>query len=395
MRLKHALRAIPEFDGLRGIAILAVMGFHLSGSSPEPFGSLSAVYWGFNYGWAGVDLFFVLSGFLITSILLNTKDSPDYFSSFYARRSLRIFPLYFAAVALFFYLELPLVESHYGVSSSVRNEQFWYWTYLSNWHNPLDRPIAALNHFWSLAIEEQFYAVWPLAIWLCTRKSRVRPVLWLCIGSIVVSSATRAAYELHGAYWEVIHRNTLTRFDALAMGGLVAVIVRDGAITGRMQKWIPYVSAGAILSFAFNEWFASRAALFYTVRYGMPPIAFACLLFYVFQRSGTDSLAARACRFPVLRSVGKYSYSMYVFHLVAVRYLMVPLVRWEMRVGLPLSAAVVAAMILSALAVYAFAVISWHGYEKHFLRLKSRFAYRTEPQVAVAAAASAAYSECG
>ena len=365
------------------------MGFHLSGDSPQPFGSLSAVYYAFNYGWAGVDLFFVLSGFLITSILLNTKDSPNYFSSFYARRVLRIFPLYFLAVALFFYLELPLLERHYGVISSVRSEQFWYWTYLSNWHNPLDRPIAALNHFWSLAIEEQFYLAWPFAIWICTRKSGHRSVVWLCLGSILIANIIRAICELRGVYWEVLHRNTFMRFDALALGGLLAVAATNPEWSAKLRRWGPLVAAVALLGFAASEFAGKdRGTFFYTIRYGLPPLVLGFLVFYCFSATGSESVLPRLFRSRFMRSIGKYSYSMYVFHLVAVRYLIVPFVQRGMRLGLSLPVALVLAMVISGIGVYLFAVFTWHAFESHFLKLKTRFSYEIQPSPPLAASAA-------
>src|SRR5208282_4829571 len=123
--------------------------------------------WGLaSFGWSGVDLFFVLSGFLITSILLNTKESPQYFKSFYGRRAVRIFPLYFTC--LFLCYSVPAVHSALG--SPDKANQIWFWTYLANWKIGLWRQDAAtcgaLIHFWSLCVEEQFYLIWPLVVWM-------------------------------------------------------------------------------------------------------------------------------------------------------------------------------------------------------------------------------------
>src|SRR5262249_13935552 len=117
-------------------------------------------------GWIGVQLFFVLSGFLITGILLDTRERPDYFRGFFVRRVLRIFPLYYAA----------LIGTLIAGDTSI-----WLWTYLSNFH-----PNTALPHFWSLAVEEQFYLVWPVVVWFAGRRGV------LAVGSVMVIAAIAA-----------------------------------------------------------------------------------------------------------------------------------------------------------------------------------------------------------
>jgi peptidoglycan/LPS O-acetylase OafA/YrhL len=169
----RAIQYIPELDGLRGLAIILVVLFHARPEQASEFAPLPFLYTLLNLGPSGVDLFFVLSGFLITGILLSTKDaSPrNYFWSFYARRILRIFPLYILAVAGFFYGLLPYLHSRGELLNVSRSEQFWFWTYLMNWRDAAGfRIINALGHFWSLGVEEQFYLIWPAVIFffLCS-----------------------------------------------------------------------------------------------------------------------------------------------------------------------------------------------------------------------------------
>ena len=370
----RAIPQIPELDGLRGLAIVLVLFFHLTGDSPKDFGYLSAVYWAFAYGWAGVDLFFVLSGFLITGILLATKDSPEYFSTFYARRVLRIFPLYFLAVALFFYVELPLRAGHLPIFYVMRAEQIWYWTYLVNWRDASGHMIGALGHFWSLSIEEQFYLAWPLAIWLAPR----RRIPMLCIGVIVISFTLRLVFDLTGASVEFIHRATFTRLDTLVLGGLLAVAAKDPGWTKALRKRITFIASAALVLYTISEWVARQHGRFpgwLTLNYTFPAVIFGCLVFHCAAGSGGGTLACRIARSPTLRSLGKYSYSMYLFHLIAKRYGMVPVVVQLWHWGLPLPVAFVLGMLLCGAAVYAFALLTWHGFEKHFLKLKSRFSY--------------------
>jgi peptidoglycan/LPS O-acetylase OafA/YrhL len=138
-----AIQHVLELDGIRGLAISLVLLYHLTAS--------------FKMGWCGVDLFFVLSGFLITNILLRTKNSQSYFCSFYARRTLRIFPLYFFVLFLAFWILIPVAQ-HFGKApQSLDAGHLWYWFYISNWWNGTGHEIDWLSHFWSLAVEEQFY----------------------------------------------------------------------------------------------------------------------------------------------------------------------------------------------------------------------------------------------
>jgi hypothetical protein len=148
------------------LAILLVLAFHcrvaFSGTQEIPLPILRVL----DLGWSGVDLFFVLSGFLITGILLDSRESHGYFRTFYARRVLRIFPLFFA------YLFLVLVVFRYawiwysGRDLWSATNPWWYFSYLLNWKPDHGYNDLYLGHLWSLAIEEQFYLVWPLVVWL-------------------------------------------------------------------------------------------------------------------------------------------------------------------------------------------------------------------------------------
>jgi len=185
---------VPALDGLRGIAILMVMLFHFVYLDPTrvlgPFG-LIGLY--LRYGYTGVNLFFVLSGFLISGILLDAKSEPHYFRNFYARRILRIFPLYYGYLIVA--LVLGRAFSYYG-STTLRLEaqsQVWLWTYTSNLCEAFHQHYFDMfRHFWSLAVEEQFYLVWPVVILLAPR----RRLTWICIGGVVVGPSARILLKL-------------------------------------------------------------------------------------------------------------------------------------------------------------------------------------------------------
>ncbi len=154
---------IPQFDGLRGIAIFVVLLAHLSYLGPIGFVHI------FQYGRTGVDLFFVLSGFLITGILLDTKDLPGYFKNFYARSALRIWPLYYGILFLFFVLFPLLFPQHLFLTERH------YLALLRHLHS---KPLLSISVIpsrsaptWSLAVEEQYYMFWAPVVFLCDRKS--------------------------------------------------------------------------------------------------------------------------------------------------------------------------------------------------------------------------------
>src|SRR4030095_11127987 len=166
----------PALDGLRGFAILGVLLQHNFSFLPIP-----------KYGWVGVDLFFVLSGFLITEILLKTKEHKNYLPNFYIRRILRIFPLYYGSLILFFALG-PLVSQFKDQYSYYSANQGMLWAYLQNWlyiAKPRLDDHTVFSHFWSLSVEEQFYLVWPLLVLACNKLSRLALLIYIALlGSI-------------------------------------------------------------------------------------------------------------------------------------------------------------------------------------------------------------------
>lgn len=225
-------RFYPALDGLRALAILMVFFEHYGGYN----------YAALNWGWAGVDVFFVLSGFLITGILYDTRNTEHRFRNFYARRTLRIFPLYYA-VLLFGVILTPTFHWLWNPAWIL-----WF-CYLGNYarflylHSPLfpqgaiehlvaqhhvhTFPVLLLGHFWSLCVEEQFYLVWPLVVFRIGDRVRLRN---LCIFICCLALLARiiCVFTVPAAYLqaELLYRLTPLRVDALLLGGFVALCLR-------------------------------------------------------------------------------------------------------------------------------------------------------------------------
>ncbi len=213
---------ILPIDGLRGIAIALVMAYHFRtiGPNPELKSTVEQVFNGLvGSGWIGVDLFFVISGFLITGILLRMKDSPHYYRKFWIRRALRILPLYFVFLAIVLFT-LPIVDKNW---QQIKGEvsPWWYLTFLSNLFYSIrgNWVSGALDPTWSISIEEQFYWIWPLAVAALSR-SKLRSV---CISLMAFAFCLR--FGIWGWGLPPIHGYvfTLCRADALAAGGWLAL----------------------------------------------------------------------------------------------------------------------------------------------------------------------------
>ncbi len=217
---------IPVLDGIRGVAILLVMAYHFL----HPGGHILAIVPEAiaRAGWVGVDLFFVLSGFLITGILLKTKADPHYLRNFYMRRTLRIFPLYYAFLTCLFVVGASITSLNTPGFKEVAKHQLWLWTYTANigqyWTGKLlfASGWVEANHLWSLAVEEQFYLVWPAIVLLFSRHALMR----LCIFIIASAFIFRVMSQTMGDGF------VLWRADALIVGGLRAILVND-------PKWAP------------------------------------------------------------------------------------------------------------------------------------------------------------
>jgi peptidoglycan/LPS O-acetylase OafA/YrhL len=351
---------IPELDGLRGIAILMVMVHRFwprtgTGVMADAAGA----------GWIGVDLFFVISGFLITGILLDTKGEPGFFKNFYARRVLRIFPLYYLFVgAVLVAFSSPEFRENAG-------SPIWYLVFLGN------IPESLLGHdvpywlapVWSLAIEEQFYLTFP---WLVAAVSRER-LAKILVGMMIAAPVIRFAFLLVFPEQERIqYLFTLCRIDTIAIGCLLAVAAR--AID--VERYRPWLVRLAGIGFVIAAVIAlvtglDRTTLFGRT-FGYSVVAIGCASMLALVLLARDAVATTPLRWAWLRYFGKLCFGLYLLHRPADTIVGA----LADRAGFDHDIWLIPAKLAFALLL---ATISWFLLEKRFMALKDRFASRRHP----------------
>jgi peptidoglycan/LPS O-acetylase OafA/YrhL len=339
-------KRLPQLDGVRGVAILLVMLVNTS----EKYPGLHLQRFVGN-GWMGVDLFFALSGFLITGILLESKSEPNYFKNFYARRVLRILPLYYAVLFLMFVI-IPLARPAEGHLIFERSSPWWaYPFFLQNFLVGVPTNGAGpLGASWSLAIEEQFYLVWPLVVRYCSLGQLRR------IATAMILVSPPLTYVL-AAHHVLIYSSVLCRQVGLMAGALLAVLLRsDGFTPARYLKsaWLLFAVTltGAFVSVEWNaQWLAFTFV-------GLAAASFIFLALYSTQR-----WLQAALQNPWLMYTGTISYGLYLLHKLPGDFAQMMHLDRHLAAVLP----------IIFLGSYALAALSWNILEKPFLRLKRYF----------------------
>lgn len=306
---------VRVLDGVRGLAIALVLLFHGTLYYPPLSPFQSAIKSVTSIGWIGVDLFFVLSGFLITGVLLKLP-RENFFRTFYMRRTLRIFPIYYLVLALFF-LGLPLLMNVHNDPwlSDLFNQQAVFWVYMQNWlfaYTGQFPGSSYLDHFWSLAIEEQFYIVWPAVIFLLNR----RLLLVLCPLLIAVALALRVQLLLEGASWVTLYVNTFTRMDALLCGALLCLLYElKLPLLKAARHWLAALAGLLLVTlvtlFVVQLDFA-RGPGTQSVGYLVIALLFALLIHFTLQSQ--NGILQRLFEHRWLVALGKVSYGAYIFH---------------------------------------------------------------------------------
>ena len=375
------LTYMPELDGMRAIAIGAVMLYHFW----DYRGSNLVGHWDYSVsnvvgqavsvvastGWAGVDVFFAISGFLITGILLDAKDRSGYFRRFFIRRSLRIFPLYYAVTTLILVAGLLIKYLDLPVSSPSLNslDRLWVnYLYLVDFAVAFgDSNSVPLAIAWSLAIEEQFYLVYPFIVLYTSRRTLMRVLL----ASLVLAPALRILFFLWTDNYSTAYSLPFCRMDNLAVGGVALLILRHGSelTRERVIRATPWIWAVTVI-FLFS-W--TRKDLPYVmIGYSLVAMATAATIVCL-QRSRWLWLLSLLRR-PSMIYIGRISYGLYLLHLfVRLAVDQGPLKALIAGAGIDLGATVLRLGLLFIGAIAA-ATVSWYAFEKPILKLKDRFA---------------------
>jgi peptidoglycan/LPS O-acetylase OafA/YrhL len=367
----------PALDGIRGLAILCVLGHHLIYINNEASGPVYVWSRAFiDSLWCGVDIFFALSGFLITGILVRTLSAPGYFRNFYGRRTLRIFPLYYLVVLVSLACT-PWLHVHWG-------KQLWrLLTYTNHPFPPLHTKYwsfyfggyVSFVNFWSLHIEEQFYFIWPFLVYYFRQPRRLLAVAG---GLSLFSIGLRISLAAWGAPYLGLYSSLASRTDSLLIGASLALLLYT-PVRHHVLRVAPYLLTSflAVLAILFLMhhgllWENASPTLF-SLQFTLISLCATALIAVCLDSS---SWITRLFSTRILRFFGKYSYGMYIFHSVLPMFYMSafltfiaplaphPAIQHLLRTFVELTTTIVVS------------VLSFEFVESKFLRLKRFFSYR-------------------
>ncbi|MDR2236766.1 MAG: acyltransferase [Chryseobacterium sp.] len=344
IKLKH----YHELDGVRAIAVIMVMFFHffqdIEASGPVIKLTL--------FGKTGVSLFFVLSGFLITRILLNSKEKNSYFKSFYMRRILRIFPLYYFFLLIYYFI-FPLVSDWHAASF---HEQIWYWTFIQNFAITFNWKSFGPLYYWSLAVEEHFYLFWPFIIYYCPVKKIKWVVLFLCF----ISFLTRVILIYNHIEESLL---TFARFDELALGSFLAIMERENKLISNHSKKFLFAFFALLLPLFYLSFKnGSYSLLDNSLRHLVLGLVYASFVAFIVSVS-SDNRLKQLLKTPFFSFTGKISYGLYVYHPTCFL-----IIHYYLK-----DSNLIISFILSFGLAYVISALSYHFFEKRFLKLKSKF----------------------
>jgi peptidoglycan/LPS O-acetylase OafA/YrhL len=341
-----------SLDGLRGIAAMLVVIFHFY-SYPNGYYSTDdySLYKKVaEIGQHGVSLFFVLSGFVITRILIHGKDDSQYFSTFFRKRILRIAPLYYLFLITWFFI-LPFIIQ---VPSVPLVNQLPYYFYLQNIFSTLGISLNGPPHFWSLAVEEHFYVLWPLAVFYIPTR-HLGKVIGVSVVLVLLLKYVMIQNKLP------IHDFTFTRMDQLLMGSYLALLEVKGRFKTHSARYflkftlltIPL----ALILYSLESHIHFAKELF---KYSLLGIMFASFLATILSLKST-SIINRLLATRVLQYLGRISYGIYVWHVIALIFLHFFFLTKTMFIDILITVAL----------TLLFAHISYFYFETHFIKLKN------------------------
>jgi peptidoglycan/LPS O-acetylase OafA/YrhL len=345
---------IPELQGLRGLAVLAVVIYHCHDRLVDTW-----IHYASLWGWVGVNLFFTLSGFLITSILIEARDKPHYFRNFYARRALRIWPVYFLLLIVCY--SVP----EWFLGDTLAHQTHWktlvaYALFVQNLrHAALP---GTLGPTWSLAIEEQYYFVWAPIVRFC--KGRLS---WLLPGILVAMLvASPLIRYLHPHWIQGMGTHTAIHLDGIALGSLLALGLYRVALSRRAWIWIGFVAA--IAGVGFTATIAGGTSFLDSAL----ALAFAGVVLAAVAGTGARNPVAAMLRRGPLPYYGQISYGMYMTHILVFVYFG----NFDARLDDKYHVSVAANLAIVGLRLLASTIVAtllWYGFESQVLKLKRYF----------------------
>ncbi len=374
---KH--KHLPALDGVRGIAVLMVFLIHYGGGAKSSNFVLHTIGVSVQAGWTGVTFFFILSGFLISGILWDSRNEPHFWRNFYMRRTLRIFPVYYASLLLAL-----IAAAIAGNARFALTHVYVYALYLQNMPLPfnagnLGSPLE-MSHLWSLAVEEQFYLLWPF---LLTQMKTLKRAKWLCIGIFVFS----AVFRIVGWYLlpagpdaagvpshRIFHSGygfLLSRAGELAAGAYLAMSFRDSVLWPRLRRVAPYLCAAGLAGFLIAAKYGGTLTYESAAGFliGLPCITI-CLAAILVMALG-DGVVNRLFRLRPLRWLGGISYGFYIFHV-----LFTPVFSWIVEKIAPDASRNVTFGLTFVVAGSLSVLLAWFSFrffESRFLRLRTLF----------------------
>jgi len=338
---------IPELQGLRGLAVLAVVIYHC-----HPRLEGTPIHYASLWGWAGVNLFFVLSGFLITSILLEARNGDKYFRNFYGRRALRIWPVYLL-VLIVVYLNAPWFIGP-TITQAVKTAPWLAYLLLVQNLFHLALP-PAIGPTWSLAIEEQYYFVWAPVV----RFLRQPGLMAALLASALVASPLLRHANLH---WMTL-TNTLIHLDGIALGSLLALGLYTLQFSRRTWLWM------GLAAMALGVWASATVAGGTSFLDSALAVAFAGSVLAAIASTGARNPLSALLRRGPLAFYGRISYGLYMTHILVFIYFGWFDARMD-RYGIAGNLAVVGFRLAASTAC---ATALWFGFESRILKLKRYF----------------------
>ena len=351
------LKYYSNLNGVRGVAAIMIMVCHffayvtIEGKWLQILASLAS------FGQTGVSLFFVLSGFLITRILLQAKSKTNYFKTFFIRRALRILPLYYVFLLVFYYL-FPYLTGQKIVSL---HETWYYYVYLQNLALTFNWNASGPLHYWTLAVEEHFYLLWPFVVYFISKENLKKVVF----GILLIAILVRFGLILND---KVVYCFTFSRFDALAIGGLLATLENNLWLSSKRKSFFILISGASmlLLLLLWSMYSGDQIEWIQVFKFSLLAVFYFSVLGFLLCIN-PSSWINRLLETSFLQTTGQISYGLYVFHPVA----FILIIQFWM----PANTNIGLLFLLSFGLTYLLATLSFRFIEQPFLRLKKRWEY--------------------